>query len=409
MASQKKNTNLADIARLAEKAKTDGDSTNFLSGSFDDSDFKIALGDCIEFNVEVPEFEQTKIINQVAYNASIPRPITPESLIQEFKKHENAYLAIPKKSFRLLTEISLSWTIKAPKIIIGGATLTFQPNNKVGFSARSSLFSEMRNTLWFELPTNYLRLSAHVRARTPFEASERALKAIDLARACWNLAINRGKSRRSSSGRPPPVNDIRLSPFHTVHDIKGNLATESYWYDSAYMHPAKTFSNKNEFKKILIFSKKLRSRLAIHPYRSDIEDALIRYVRALDSSDLNDTLLRLWSLLEYLTDSTNDPNKVTTRRAAFMFADGERAQMVLSYLANYRNSFVHTGSDTNNIESLVFQLKRYVDNLLIFHIGNRFGFESRNEAALFMDFPPNKNELKLRIKRLNAVIKFIGD
>ena len=157
----------------------------------------------------------------------------------------------------------------------------------------------------------------------------------------------------------------------------------------------------------MAFAKNLRTRLSNLPYREDIESALIRYVRALDSADLNDAFLRLWSLLEYLTDSTNDPYKVATRRAAFMFADRDSSHLVLSNLTNHRNRFVHVGSETEDIESLVFQLKRYVDALLLFHLGNRFGFASRTEASLFMDLPPNKDELDLRIRRLQQARRFI--
>ena len=160
---------------------------------------------------------------------------------------------------------------------------------------------------------------------------------------------------------------------------------------------------------LFFFAGNLRSRLTKLSYRSDIEGALIRYVRVLDSADLNDTFLRLWSLLEYLTDSTHDLYKVATRRAAFMFADRERSKLVLTHLTNHRNRFVHAGSDTDDIESLVFQLKRYVDALLLFHLGNRFGFSSRNEAALFMDLPLNKKELQLQIKRLQDAKKYVGD
>jgi hypothetical protein len=168
------------------------------------------------------------------------------------------------------------------------------------------------------------------------------------------------------------------------------------------------FSDKAKFERILAFAASLRARLASLPYRKDIERALIRYVRALDSADLNDAFLRLWSLLEFLTDSTHDPYKVATRRAAFMFTDHVRSQLVLSNLTNHRNRFVHVGSETEDIESLVFQLKRYVDALLLFHLGNRFGFDTRPEAARFMDQPPDKMELTLRIKRLQQARKFVS-
>ena len=208
-------------------------------------------------------------------------------------------------------------------------------------------------------------------------------------------------------GRPSPVNDIRLSPFHTVHDARGALVTEAFWYDPGYSKPAKLFSDAGVFSKLLSFASNLRRRLALLPYASDIREALIRYVRALDSADLNDTFLRLWSLLEYLTDSTLDPSKVTTRRASFMFDDRERSLLVLSNLVNYRNRFVHVGSESENIESLVFQLKLYVDALFLFHLGNRFRFASRSEAARFMDLPADANELSRRQERIKQAIRFI--
>ena len=245
-------------------------------------------------------------------------------------------------------------------------------------------------------------------ARTPFEAAEMALNGIDLMRASWNLAINRGKIWRYSSGSPSPVNEIRLSPFHTVHDSTGTLATETYWYDPGYAKPASLYSDKPQFSGLQEFAKKIRVKLAQLPYRQDIESALIRYVRALDSADLNDTFLRLWSLLEYLTDSGHDPYKVAIRRAVFMFKDRERAQLVLTHLTQHRNRFVHAGSDSNEIESLVFLLKRHVDSLMLFHLVNSFGFTTRGEAAKFMDLPPNRDEIDLRIRRLRSARKFVS-
>lgn len=408
MAHRRKDTDLTALAARAERAKADGDPSGFLSGALVYSDFAIVLGGCVEFHAEIPEFECKRIITKVAHDPAIPRPITADHLLRECSKHEQAYLTLPKKSYRLLTEISLWWTIDAPRIVIGSTTLTFKPKSEMGFSARSKLFQESHGTVGFDLPASYMRLSAHVTARTPHEAAERALNAIDLARASWNLSLNRGKTWRYSGGRPAPVNDIRLSPFHTIHDLKGKLATETFWYDPGYTRPANLFSDKTKFTRLLTFAGSLRSRLAQLPYRAEIEGALIRYVRALDSADLNDTFLRLWSLLEYLTDSTHDPYKVATRRAAFMFADRERSRLVLTHLTNHRNRFVHAGSDADDIESLVFQLKRYVDKLLLFHLGNRFGFPSRNEAARFMDLPPDKNDLDFQIKRLRDAKKFVS-
>lgn len=409
MVDRSKNQDLNSLLAYAKRARVDGDPTGFLSGSFVKSEFLLILGGYIEFDSEVPEFEKKRILTKVFYDTHFKKDLTEKLLLSECEKLEREYLNLPKIFYRVLTEISLHGTLDVPPIKIGNTHLTFNPKGNVGFTERAKLFRDSRIFSGFNLPFGYTRLSAGVKARTPFEAATQALNDMDLVRASWNLALNRSKYSRHSEGRPKPVNDIRLSPFHTLHDLKGRLATETYWYDPGYVSPSTLFVEKSRFTKLLEFSKKLRLRLAQLPlaYRNEMELALIRYVRALDSADLNDTFLRLWSLLENLTDSSKDPSQVTIRRAAFMFEDNVRSKLTLSYLANHRNKFVHAGSDSNDIEFLVFLLKSFVDELLIFHIGNKFSFKTRSDAAKFMELPPSKEDIDNRIIRLRQARKFI--
>lgn len=408
MASRRKDADLPALAARAERAKASGDPEGFLTDGFFTTDFSIILGGCVEFHSDLPEFECKKIIGRVSHDSAIVRPISADSLLKHCSKLEQEYLALPKRPFRLLTEISIYWTIDVPRATIGQTVITFNPKTVQGYAERSRLFSESRTAVGFELPERYQRLSALVSARTAYEAAEKALNDIDLVRASWNLSLNRGKAWRHSSGRPSPINDIRLAPFHTVHEPTGALATETYWYDPGYAKPAGLYSDKSRFMGLQEFAKNLRERLVQLPYRQEIETALVKYVRALDSADLNDAFLRLWSLLEYLTDSGHDPYKVAIRRSSFMFQDRERAQLVLTHLAQHRNRFVHAGSDSNEIESLVFLLKRHVDSLLLFHLGNSIGFSTRADAAKFMDIPANRHDIDHRIKLLRAARKFVG-
>lgn len=408
MASHKKGTDLSGLAARAEAARVDGDPTGFLKGAFFYSEFAVILGGCIEFERLVPEFERHRIVQKVAHNSSRSGSITAPSLLKACSAMERDYLSKPELPYRLLTELSLWQTLDAPAIRIEGAYITFKPKLNREFSLREKLARDSQATLGHDLPSNYTRVAVRLKARSPLEAAERGLEALDLLRASWNLALNRGKSWRVTCGRPTPVNDIRLSPFHTVHDASGNLATEDFWYDPGYRKPAPPFNDKAKFTRLVAFANDLRHRLAVSPYRDELRAALIRYVRALDAADFNDVFLRLWSLLEYLTDSTHEPYKVTTRRAAFMFKDRERSLLVLSNLTHFRNRLVHVGSESEDIESLVFQLKRYVDSLLLFHLGNRFGFTSRGEAALFMDLPAEATELKQRARRLQQALRFIS-
>jgi hypothetical protein len=320
---------------------------------------------------------------------------------------EQEYLAQPLKKYRLLTEVSLWWTLDMKSTKVEDCSITFKSKRDRAFSLRAQLASDSASTLGFQLPKNYMRVVVNVTSRTPSEAAERSLEALDLLRASWNLTLNRGKTWRYSS-TPSPVNDIRLSPFHTVHELSGAVIENSFWYEPSFRKPINPFNDKSKFLRVQNTAKILRQQLRKSPYSDDLRNAMIRYVRALDSADLNDTFLRLWSLLEYLTDSSHDPYKVATRRAAFLFRDKDRSQLVLANLTSFRNRFVHAGVDSEQIESLVFQLKRYVDALLLFHLGNSLSFTSRSEAANFMDLPTNVAALNGKMRRILQAIKFVG-
>ncbi len=406
MAFQRKDSDLPGLAARAERARSEGDPEGFMSGKIFYSDFAIILGGCIDFDPALPEAEQKRILRRVARHESLSKKITANGILQVCSRYEHEFLKRTPVPHRLLTEISICHTLSVPRIKVGQVTVTFLPKLAKGFAQRAELAGKSKGILGHDLPSGYMQVSTYVLARSAPEAAERSLDAVDLVRASWNLALNRSKSWRHSSGRPTPVNEIRLSPFHTIHVANGALATEAFWFDPGYSRPALLFTDKGKFNKLLAFAEKLRVHLAHHAYRVDLERALVRYVRALDSADLNDAFLRLWSLLEHLTDSTHDGYKVATRRAAFIFSDRELSNLILSNLTVHRNRFVHVGSETEDIESLVFQLKKYVDELLVFHIVNRFGFISRADAAQFMGHSPDVGKLELQAKRIRQALKY---
>lgn len=407
MAKWRNETRPDEIANRLEAIKDGSIAGRGAFFGFEHSELVIVLGGMIEFAPTIPELERLKILNKATFEAAAKGKVTAALLLQSCQKQELAYLRRPLTTFRLLSGVSLASSHNLPCVRIGSSTITFNPKARAARQHRARLYSEAKFSLGFDLPSQYMDLSVTVRARSPFEGAQCALDAVDLVRAMWNLALNRGKSWRKSAGRPRPVNDILLGPFHTMHNNDGSLATESWWYDPGYSGPAKPFTDKGKIDKLFTFSKELRTHLSQSPYSNELTVSLVRYVRALDAADLNDAFLRLWSILEFLTNSTSDSYKVTVRRAAFMFADRDYSVQVLNHLMNHRNRFVHAGTDTGEIESLVYLLKRYVDALLMFHIGNSFKFESLASAALFMDLPPSKSQIDERIRRLRNARKFV--
>ncbi|WP_239234217.1 hypothetical protein [Candidatus Nitrotoga sp. BS] len=220
MASRRKDTDLSALAARAERAKADGDPADFISGGLDTSDFSIILGGCVEFHPDVPEFERQRIVTRVSHDSAISRPITAESLLKQCSKLEQEYRTLPIKPFRLLTEISIWWTIDIPRTTVDQTTITFNPKTIRGFSERSRLFNDSQATVGFVLPDHYMRLSALVSARTPYEAAEKALNSIDLVRAS-------GISH-STVGRPGGI-PVAVHHQLTIFDFHRSTPSTTRW------------------------------------------------------------------------------------------------------------------------------------------------------------------------------------
>jgi hypothetical protein len=257
-------------------------------------------------------------------------------------------------------------------------------------------------------PRDYAPVSVSVIARSTAEAANKALDRLDFVRGVWNLWRNLGQTFRKSSGKRKPVNTILLGPIHTLHQSNGELATETWWYEPQYQGPVSLCNEKATIENMYKYMTSFRSHLKKSKYESDIILAVVRYVRALDSQDWDDSFLRLWSVLEFLTGTQSDSYKVTIRRASYMFADKEYEHQILSHLREYRNKSVHAGSESNDIESLVYQLKRYVETLIEFHVGNKFRFSSIADAAEFMDFPIDKALIDRKINKLRYAKQFMS-
>lgn len=229
---------------------------------------------------------------------------------------------------------------------------------------------------------------------------------IDLIRGIWNLFFNLKAKYRVSSGRAKPVNNILLGPIHTLHYPDGGAATTNYWYDVGYCGPQNLFDIRKDKKQLSKFESKIRDMLKKHYYKKTISELVIRYCRALDDPNLSSCFLGLWSVLEGLTASGNDRYDVTIRRAAFIWEDPNYHKQILQNLRMYRNIHVHLGSHSDRVESYVFQLKNYVEQLLLFHIGNKLGFRDLKETSQFLDLPFDSSDVKNKRKMLDKAWKF---
>ena len=198
-----------------------------------------------------------------------------------------------------------------------------------------------------------------------------------------------------------PINPLVLGPLHTIHKPNGELASEEWWYEPSYIIPVFRFDVHKNSAVMYKRENQIRTQIKRLPYQSELEDILIRYVRALDETSWHNTFLSLWRILEQLVTPNGNYDR-TTKRVSFLFEDVEYHQQVLGHLRHHRNAFVHEGNTSIYFETLAYQTKFYVDLLLEFHFTNRFGFGSLAEIGEMLDSPTDEQTVK---ETLNVLTK----
>jgi hypothetical protein len=173
----------------------------------------------------------------------------------------------------------------------------------------------------------------------------------------------------SWASKPKPVNNIILGPIHTLHKPSGELAaTEVWWYEPSYLGAIKPFTPKqNEIDSMNESFNYVKKTFKMHKYPQVIHNAIIRYTRALDERDWTTAFIKLWSILELLTDTGKTSYDTTIKRTAFLYKEREYHLQVLQHLKKYRNSSVHLDKGNSEMETYLYQLKNYVETLMGFH------------------------------------------
>lgn len=406
MAKWIKDFNPTLIAEKLEAAKSIKDGRVTFQAFIED--YVILLNSGIVLNEQISQREKQNIIRRAVVAAGQEGAITSQKILNQINELQTQYLTSPVKKFQIITSISLSHTLSLSRLSVDNCHISFLSNiPQLIQKEREKVLSNARHSVIGALPNNYKYVRISLSAKSIDQAVGIAFDALDLIRAVWNFYLNRLKGIRISSAKRIQVNDIVLGPIHTLHDERGKLATETWWFEPDYREPTKTLTQVNKMDKMYLFLSKIRAHLKRNNYASDLKAAIIRYGRALDLPNWEASFLQLWGTLEQLTGTTTSSYNVTVRRASFLFQDYEYHQQILSHLRDYRNRAVHAGTADNNIENHLFQLKRYVERLIEFHLATKIDFKNIAEATDFMDSPKTMEELDSKIKMLRRAKRFI--
>lgn len=398
------------LAVRLEKSKSTGQDGRVSFNGFGFTEYIVVLNSMVSLDVTITEFEKNNIVRNAAFSLAKKEKITSSGLLKEISDFEKEYLRQKPQNFILVSTLSINRHCKLKRIHINGTTITFHSTLQKQFAKEieNKIKMPASFTITGEYPKDYIFLKTSVKAKSYSQAVSIAIDSIDIIRGIWNLFYNRGQFR-ISSGRKEPVNNVVFGPLHTIHFPDGKLATEVWFYETGYLGPLKPFDMKNKLDKLYKFQNNARKLLNKNKFENQVEAALKKYAQALDIQDLESSYLKLWGLLEYLTNTNeNESHKDTVKRTSFFFQEREYAKQVLNHLRDHRNRSVHTGESNQNIETLLYQLKNFVEVVLEFQIANRFNFSSREELTQFMNLSEDHAELKRRKTMISHALTFMG-
>ncbi len=358
-----------------------------------------------EFNSEIPSGVFHKIISDGIRIFVRKSKKDGKALKSSIKQSEMNYLKKELKQYYLLTSLSFKYFDQLPQLNIDKVKINFLPRLPLKYRVHDN---ENIKHKFPDYPLkDYTIVKINLQARSLAEAIELGLEKLNFVRGIWNFSINRRLGSRIQMGKRDPINNIRLGPLHTIHDENGKLSDKIYWFENEFVNN----SSYNVVKDKWQYIKKefVHFRKCIKNSKSDINITSIinYYTNALDTNDYHNSYLKLWALLEQLTDTGLSGYDKTISRTLFFYKNDKLNKEALEHLRIIRNRLIHKGESPDDIEPVLFQMKRFVERILLFHINNLKYFFNLHEVGRFLDIHYNKDSLKREIQFRKRVLKEI--
>ena len=213
------------LLRELQDSRTYNDATGEFQGFEGWNPFEDVLAvlhSCVDFALHMTEMDRSIIIYDSVIAAGYLDKMTPDALIADMNRRERDYWQRDERRYVLTTSISARPSNPLANTSISGHRITFgtylpkrfaREHAKVRERGRSVIFGEPPE--WWSMIRGYSPVRVSVRARSEYEAYEKAIGALDLLRGIWNLRLN--KAARSTYGKRSPVNVLQLGPLHSLH------------------------------------------------------------------------------------------------------------------------------------------------------------------------------------------------
>lgn len=389
------------------------DSKVTLQGTFGES-WDHVLASAIRAPSEVDEETLGLAVHRAIFDAACDFG-SPETVIRCVERHASVELRRAKKEHKLFLEITAPPILTKTRIL-NGTRIQFAPQPgtrwfRRAVLARGEVANRNRTYPIADIGLN-LPVIVTVAERDRYRAGRTGLRNFEVIRGAMNLLLNRGRTWRRSFGYPPkPVNEILVGPLHTVHNEDGSLANrDNFWFEPDFLKETPAANLRGEQAQFEANTQKLLEMLHRSKLRDFAEEGLRRYVNALDKRRWQESVIDLWSTLEHLTVSREQNYDVLVSRASNIFGDHDVARQIPLHVRQHRNALVHESKSVDHslAESLMYETKQYVEELLWLLVRNHVGLVSPDEVARFLDSTPNQKAFQRQRHIVSAWASFRG-
>ena len=367
------------------------------------------LESLIDFNPQVPPLERGSILRQALKAAGASGVLTEKSLCEELIRFEGAFLALPRHEFEFVSRISVDLEAACEFQATGGRIRLSREIAPAIADARLRVFSDNHESL--RDPDKWGWLAMRVVARTYTEAAELGFRQVRALIGGWNhLLLLRRRQLFSRGSRTSP--DIRLGPLQTIHNADGSAAANDYWFDQSWQGAGAGWAPKfigryQTWDGAINGIQILLSKVEELDQKFGIAEILGSYQAALEDVDSNSGTLKMWGVLEAITNSANLDHTKTVARAIAIFGDRESGRLFLDPVRQLRNSFAHRGQESHLAGAMLERARIVVDAHLelLFADGGRFA--NHDEYGQMLSLPPDPETLRRQVELRRVALELL--
>jgi hypothetical protein len=335
------------------------------------------------------------------------KPVLPSALLREAEKEALGFFRRPFTQYAMVTTLSMK-SLPCQRISDRGVIIS-SLKTRARYPLPEYAKTAFPNTKSLGRPhSEYLIIRASTRGRSIYEAATIALDSLNLLRAIWSLFLTyRSWTVLLGGSTYRPLGIIHTGHIQTLHYPDGRCITEDViWFDphSAEAWPIFDAGAKwASVEKGRRWAMRCLSRLL---YAADLRDLLVRYVLALDEPDPQVAFLKMWGILEKITDSVGAGYDQTIDRTLWVYPKDRRgvAKDNLDSLRVVRNRYVHSGTGHEQPDQIAYLIKSFVDPHLMRLLNNPFGSNSLAEYASCLSLPTEIDALKRKRIALTKAI-----